>query len=159
MRRLAALLVLAVPGAAFAGDQVGGAGFSLAGGIFQMLASLAIVVGVIFLFRHFANRLLGGGMTRRTVPRYIRVVESRFLAPKKSLMLVEVGGEYLLLGSTGDGISLIKQVDMLESIEVVEDLSQSQAAKPAFNLPEALRSLSGLMRKLDGISPLRKRMV
>jgi len=157
MRRLAVLLATAVPGAAFAGDQVGGSGFSLAGGIFQMLASLAIVVGVIFLFRHFANRLLGGGMTGRTVPRYIRVVESRFLAPKKSLMLVEVGGEYLLLGSTGDGINLIKQVDMLESIEVVEDLAP--AARPAFNLPEALRSLSGLMRKRDGIFPLRKRMV
>jgi flagellar protein FliO/FliZ len=157
MKRLALLVVLAVPGAAFAGDQAGAAGFSLAGVIFQMLASLAIVVGVIFLFRHFANRFMGGGLGKRTVPRYIRVVESRFLAPKKSLMLVEVGGEYLLLGSTGDGISLIKQVDMLENIEVVEDLSP--AAKPAFTLAEALRSLSGHMRKWDGAIPLRKRTV
>ena len=157
MKRLAVLLALAVPVAAFAGDPAGATGFSLAGGIFQMLASLAIVVGVIFLFRHFANRFMGGGLTRRTVPRYIRVVESRFLAPKKSLMLVEVGGEYLLLGSTGEGISLIKQVDMLESIEVVEDLSP--AAKPAYSLPEALRTLSGLMRKRDGFFPLGKRMV
>ena len=55
------------------------------------------------------------------------MVESRFLAPKKSLMLVEVGGEYLLLGNCGDGVSLIKQVDMLEKIEVVEERGYADA--------------------------------
>jgi flagellar protein FliO/FliZ len=158
MKFLAGLLAAAVPGAAFAGDQGSAAGFSLAGGIFQMLASLAIVVGVIILFRHFANRLLKGGLSERSAPSYIRVVENRFLAPKKSLMLVEVGGEYLLLGSTGDGINLIKQIDMLESIEVVEDLAQPP--RPAFSVPDTLRNLSGLLRKRGGVCfPLWKRMV
>jgi flagellar protein FliO/FliZ len=51
--------------------------------------------------------------------KYIRLIESRFLAPKKSLLLVEVGGEYLLLASSGDDIRFIKQIDMLEEIEVI----------------------------------------
>ena len=79
------------------------------------------------------------------MPKNVRVVETRFLGPKKSLVLVEVGGEYLLLGSTNDGISLIKQVDMIESVEVIEDLSPSAA--PAHPLWEAARSLAGCVAK------------
>lgn len=158
MRVMAVILTLSLPGAAIAGSDDGVAGFSLAGGILQMVASLAIVLGVILLCRHLANRFLGGSTTGKGVPRYIRVVESRFLAPKKSLMLVEVGGEYLLLGSTGEGISLIKQVDMLETIEVVEDLSLPP--RPAFNLADVVGTLSGLFGKRGGMcQPLGKRMV
>ena len=34
-------------------------------------------------------------------------------------MLVEVGGEYFLLGNSAEGMQLIKQIDMLEEIEIV----------------------------------------
>lgn len=149
MRGSAPILAVCLTGTAFAGDAAGGGAFSLAGSVLQMLAALAVVVGMIFLFRHLANRFLGGGTVRGGVPRYIRVVESRFLAPKKSLMLVEVGGEYLLLGSTGEGISLIKQIDMLENIQVVEDLSAT--ARPAADLAERVRAVSGLLRKGGGL--------
>ncbi|NMC74367.1 MAG: flagellar biosynthetic protein FliO [Geobacteraceae bacterium] len=116
-------------------------GFSVAGSLLQMMASLGIVVGVIFIARHLVGRIQKGGLGKGAQPRYLRVVETRFLGPKKSLVLVEAGGEYLLLGSTSDGISLIKQIDMVENIEVIEDLSPS--ARPANPLWEAARSLAG----------------
>lgn len=147
MRALAAIPAVMLPCTAFAAAGDGGSGFSLAGGILQMIASLAVVLGVILLCRYLANRLFGGGTTAKGVPRYIRVVENRFLAPKKSLLLVEVGGEYLLLGSTGEGINLIKQIDMLETIEVVEDLSAP--AGPPFRLADAVGSLRGLLGKRE----------
>jgi flagellar protein FliO/FliZ len=103
------------------------------------------VVGMIFVARHLVTRFQKGGLKKGTASRHVRVVESRFLGPKKSLVLVEVGGEYLLLGSTGDGINLIKQIDMIESIEVVEDLSPS--AKPVMKLWETVRSLLGSVGK------------
>jgi flagellar protein FliO/FliZ len=43
------------------------------------------------------------------------------MGPKKSLLLFEVGGEYLLLSSNDSGLTLIKQIDMLEDIEVIEE--------------------------------------
>lgn len=95
-----------------------GTGVSLLGSFLQMIASLAVVIGIIFLFSHLANRWLKNGPAAG-VPRYIRLVETRHLGPKKSLMLVEVGGEYFLLGNSADGMQLIKQIDMLEEIEVV----------------------------------------
>lgn len=98
--------------------DMGGTGMSLIGSFVQMLASLAVVIGVIMLFSHLASRWLKNTPSAG-VPRYIRLVETRHLGPKKSLMLVEVGGEYFLLGNSAEGMQLIKQVDMLEEIEVV----------------------------------------
>jgi flagellar protein FliO/FliZ len=97
-----------------------GGEFTLMGGFIQMVASLALVVGVIFLFHYISNRWLKNGPVAGSGPRYIRLIETRYLAPKKSLMLVEVSGEYLLLSNSGEGMQFIKQIDMLEEIEVIE---------------------------------------
>jgi flagellar protein FliO/FliZ len=145
MRMVPVLPVLFLPGVAYAADGTGTSGFSFVSGFCQMVASLSVVVGLIYLAYYLANRFLKGNLVKKSVPRYIRVVESRFLAPKKSLMLVEVGGEYLLLGSSDAGLNLIKQVDMLETIEVVEELSA--AAKPAASFPDGLRFFMDMVNK------------
>lgn len=93
---------------------------SLLGSILQTFAALGIVLGLILLFYYAGNRFLKGALPSCNTQRYIRIIETRFLAPKKSLLLVEVGGEYLLLSSSGDGLQFIKQVDMLEEIEVID---------------------------------------
>jgi flagellar protein FliO/FliZ len=90
-----------------------------------MLASLAIVIGLILLFHHLSKKWIKGGLPGSTSQKYIRVVETRFLAPKKSLLLVEVAGEYLLVGSCGDNVTLIKEIKMIEEVEVVGELSPS----------------------------------
>lgn len=102
-----------------AADGGGSGGFSFLASFLQMLASLALVIGVIFIARHLTGKLLGGARAKN-LPKHIRVIESRFLGPKKTLLLVEVGGEYLLLANCGDGVNLIKQIDMLEEIEVLD---------------------------------------
>lgn len=84
-----------------------------------MVAALSIVVGLILLTRHFTAKL-GGGAAQFT-SKHIRVLETRYISPKKALLLIEVGGEYLLLSSTEDGLSLIKQVNLIEEIEVLEE--------------------------------------
>ena len=117
-------VLLAVPALVQAGEQppaAGGSEFSLAGALIQMVAALALVLGIILLFYYVSNRWLRPHGAARGAERHIRLVETRYLAPKKSLVLVEVGGEFLLLGSSGDNLSFIKQIDILEEIEVVEE--------------------------------------
>jgi flagellar protein FliO/FliZ len=95
--------------------------FSFLSSLFQMIAALAIVVGLILITRHFSGKLFKGLPAGRFASRHIRLIETRYIAPKKSLILIEVGGEYLLLSSSGDNLTLIKQIDMLEEIEIIED--------------------------------------
>lgn len=114
--------------------------FSLAASLVQMFGSLSVVLGLIYLITHFSKRWMpGSGGFGRSVSN-IRIVETRHLSPKKSLMLVEVAGEYLLLSNGTDGISLIKQIDMLEEIEVIEIVGD-----------RSKRDLGAFQQKLDGL--------
>lgn len=98
--------------------------FSFLSSFLQMIAALAIVVGLILIARHFSGRLLGQGLGPRLTSRYIRIVETRCIAPKKNLVIVEIGGEYFLLADAENGVSFLKQVNVIEEIEVVDDVDR-----------------------------------
>lgn len=143
----AAIWLVAAVESAHAADGAAG-GFSFLGSLLQMFAALAIVIGMILLMYYAANRWLpklspAGGMGR-----YIRVLETRYLAPKQSLVLVEVGGEFLLISSSPTGIQLVKQVDMLEEIDVIEEPLAKLWQNPA---AERFRTvLAGMMKGKNG---------
>jgi flagellar protein FliO/FliZ len=122
----ASLLFVPFPAAAAGGGE---GGFSFAASLVQMLGSLALVLGLIYLGSYLSRRWFKGRLRLtglQNCTSYIRIVETRHLAPKKSLLLVEVSGEYLLLSNGSEGISLIKQIDMLEEIEVIEVLGRAE---------------------------------
>jgi flagellar protein FliO/FliZ len=114
------VLLLLLPSLACAEGNAGQE-FSFISSLLQMLAALAIVIGLILITRHFSGRIFKVLPANRFASKHIRLVETRYISPKKSLLLVEVGGEYLLLSSAGDNLTMIKQIDMLEEIEIIED--------------------------------------
>ena len=126
MKKLALIIpaTLALPAGALGAD---GGGPNLAGSLAQMVGSLVLVIGIILILYYLAGRFLKLGRSQGGAG-YIRVVETRHLAPKKSLLLVEVGGEYLLLSNSGEAVTFIKQVEMVEEIEVVDEASCAKAA-------------------------------
>ena len=121
MKGAVSALILLLPSIVSAADSSGHE-FSFLASILQMIAALALVVGLILVIWHFSGRLLrrfpAGQML---ISKHIRLIETRYLGPKKALLLVEVGGEYLLLSNSEAGLVLIKQIDMLEEIEVIEE--------------------------------------
>jgi len=147
MKKLTVLLWASLCCPAGAGAAVGGGGPDMAAGLAQMVGSLVLVVGIILILYYLAGRFMkvpqGGA-------RYIRVVETRHLAPKKSLVLVEVGGEYLLLSNSGEGVNFIKQVEMLEEIEVVDE--RGYPTLIPLQLRKRLKSLA--VQKASGTSCL-----
>lgn len=98
-----------------------GRNFSFLGSFLQMLAALALVVGLILLVYYGLTRLVRTMPALRAGSRHIRIVEVRSMGPRKALVLVEVGGEYLLLASSGEQLTLVKQINMLEEIEVIDE--------------------------------------
>lgn len=121
MKGAVSALLLLLPSLASAADSAGQE-FSFLASFVQMMAALALVVGLILVTWHFSGKLMRGlPVGQQLISKHIRLVETRYLGPKKALLLVEVGGEYLLLSSSDSGLSLIKQIDMLEEIEVIEE--------------------------------------
>ena len=152
MKKLPVLLIATLlfpAGASAAGER----GPDMAAGLAQMVGSLVLVIGIILVLYYLVGRFMkvpqGGGAG------YIRVVETRHLAPKKSLLLVEVGGEYLLLSNGGEGVSFIKQVEMLEEIEVVDE--HGYATLIPMQLKKKLKAIAGeLPSGVARLSQLRK---
>ncbi len=119
IRAVAALLLF--PTIVSAAGQAGQE-FSFLGSLLQMIAALALVIGLILVTWHFSGKLMRGlPVGHHLRSKHIRLIETRHLGPKKSLLLIEVGGEYLLLSNCDSGLSLIKQISMLEDIEVIEE--------------------------------------
>ena len=114
-------LLLLLPSIAFAAEN-SGQGFSFLASFMQMIAALALVIGLILITWHFSGKLMRGlPVGHQLLSKHIRLIETRYLGPKKSLVLVEVSGEYLLLSNSETGLTFIKQIDMLEEIEVIEE--------------------------------------
>ena len=133
MRTPAVVLSLCFPAIACAASQQGIEGGNMAGAILQMIASLAVVIGMIFLLYYIYNRWFKGMAGGRSGSGRIRVVETRYLAPKRSLMLVEVAGEYLLLGNGSEGVRLIKK------LEFADEFHSHNVSSPPQPIPEPLR--------------------
>ena len=93
MTRLFPLMLLLWPVPAWAAD---GAAGGMVAATLKLIAALAVVLGLVLLLYALGRK--GTGWLPAAKGGAIRVVETRHLAPKKSLCLVEVRGEELLLG-------------------------------------------------------------
>lgn len=113
------LFLIPVGTSASAGQHDGG-NFSFLGSFLQMIAALVLVVGLILLVYYVTSRLMRKIPVFRPENQHIRVVEVRSMGPRKALILIEIAGEYLLLASSGEQLTLIKQITMLEEIEVIQ---------------------------------------
>ena len=157
MKRLvmtgAAMAAALVPAFALAAEGQGSPSLLML--TLQMVASLAVVLGLIYLFYHLSNRWLKLGAPTRGGERHIRLVETRHLAPKKSLLLVEVGGEYLLLGSSSDNLTFLKQIDILEEIEVVDEQEKRPMAALFQGKLDAMAAKISAMKQGRADSPSR----
>ena len=128
MKRAVPALLLILPSLACA-EGNSNQEFSFFSSFIQMIAALSIVVGLILLARHFSGKLMGGGAPAGLNARHIRLVETRYIAPKKAIILIEVGGEFLLLASAENQLTLLKKVNIIEEIEVFEE---SGSTRPSF---------------------------
>jgi flagellar protein FliO/FliZ len=121
LKGAASALLLFLPSIASAADSSGNE-FSFLASFLQMIAALALVVGLILITWYFSGKLMKGlPIGQQMLSKHIRLIETRYFGPKKALVLVEVGGEYLLLSSSDAGLTLIKQINMLEEIEIIEE--------------------------------------
>jgi len=77
---------------------------------------LALMFLIFYVFKKYVlkNTIFGGS------DKFVRVLGSGFLGPKKSIVMVEVAGEVLVLGISNDNISLLTQIQDKEKIEEIK---------------------------------------
>jgi len=97
---------------------------------FSMFALvLALMFLVFYLFKKFVlkNTVYGGN------EKFVRVLGTGFLGPKKNIILVEVVGEILVLGTSNDHISLLTHIQDKEKIEKIKAAGKEIGAGKFWN--------------------------
>ena len=113
MRFFLALIICLLPAAAWAAEAE--QEFSFAGAMLQMVAALAIVLGIL-LFIYWIMRRLNPRQMLGQSPGSLKVWGRLGLGPRKSLVLVEVGRKMMVLGLGEKEVRFLREIDNPEEI-------------------------------------------
>jgi flagellar biosynthetic protein FliO len=109
----------------------------------KMVGALALILGLMLLSLHFLKRYRLG-MNRRSPESQVQILDVRMLAPKKSIALVEVAGERLLLGVGTETVTMLSRFDS----QPQQLMPEAETAGPGF----AKTLLNTLRRRSQGDS-------
>jgi len=91
--------------------------FDFVASLLKMVSALAVVLGVMLAVLWAVRKLMkktGAGVDDGHA---IRVLSTRYLGPKSSIMLVDVLGSVIVVGVTGSQISMLTTITDEESLE------------------------------------------
>ncbi|MCP9446219.1 MAG: flagellar biosynthetic protein FliO [Nitrospira sp.] len=96
--------------------------------LLRTLSALAVVLLLMAAAALVARRIIGGRLGTPGRHELIRVVASGAVAPRKTIMLVSVAGEYLIVGATATDLVPLGRVSDTEKIR---KLLMSSAERPS----------------------------
>lgn len=82
---------------------------------FSMILGLCFVICLIYLTSFLYQKLIKLKLDKEVSKNEIEIVTSKPLGQNKNLYIVNVNGEYLLLGATQNNITYIKEVKPMEA--------------------------------------------
>ncbi|MGH7232918.1 MAG: FliO/MopB family protein [Nitrospiraceae bacterium] len=66
----------------------------------RMIAALALVLGLMVIAAFLARRFLSGRFLPRPDTPLVQIVSTAYLGPRKTISLVDVAGEFFVIGTT-----------------------------------------------------------
>ena len=113
--------------------------------ILGLSSLLVLMVGIAFGTKKFVRNKAEKKFTAR-----IQIVAQQGIGPKKSLMIVHVAGESMLLGVTDNNIQMLKSLSLIDD-EVVEEFPKSFPRELERQLPSERTAprLEGVQRAQD----------
>lgn len=84
--------------------------------LIRMVSALAVVVGLMMVLAAVARRLLGGRALALSQTPMVQVLGSGYLGPRKSIALVAVAGDLLIVGTTATDLVPMGRVSDPEQV-------------------------------------------
>lgn len=88
----------------------------------RMAGSLVLIIGLILIFVYLLKRYHIGSLSLNRSPVF-RLLGSLSLAPKRSIALIEIHKQWLILGVGTERVTLLSKMDRPEEEAVFEDQS------------------------------------
>ena len=84
--------------------------------ILKVIGSLGLVLGIMILLAFFFKKfgVSGGNLKQGSL---IKIMDTRMIAPKKYVSVLQIAHEYIVVGITDQSINLLNKLDNTEEIE------------------------------------------
>jgi flagellar biosynthetic protein FliO len=91
--------------------------FDFIASLLKMVSALAVVLGIMLAGLWFVRKLMKKTGTGVDDGHAIRILSTRYLGPKSSIMLVDVLGSVIVVGVTGSQISMLTTITDEDALE------------------------------------------
>jgi flagellar biosynthetic protein FliO len=116
----------------------------------RMALSLAVVIGLIFLFAYAAKKFISvAPLTKKNS--LVQVLDVSYLSPKKMIYVVDIAGEILVLGSDANSINFLSKIEDAQAKKIILSYSAKASAKGRFS--KALNGYLHAAKAQDGALP------
>ncbi len=93
---------------------------------FYLFVVTVLIIGTVFILKWmFMNK---GGKTYQSSP--VKVVNSTFISPKKSVHIIKIAGRVLVVGATDNQINLLTELQENELLDYEKNNPAVQPVKP-----------------------------
>jgi flagellar biosynthetic protein FliO len=97
----------------------------------RMVLSLALVIGLIFLFAYGAKKFISVAPLAKKNG-LVQIVDITYLSPKKMICVVDIAGEILVLGSDANSINLLSKIEDVQAKKIILSHGVQAGAKGRF---------------------------
>lgn len=94
----------------------------------KLIAALIAVVAGIYGFLHLLRRMMGGKLSSNKQHNLIEVLETTYVAQKKSVSLIRFADRAVLIGVADSGINVLAELDKAQTLKI---LAECAVEKPA----------------------------
>jgi flagellar biosynthetic protein FliO len=128
---------------------------SMTGALFKLLGALIIVVAGIYGFLLLLRKMMGRKFSGNRGNNLLEVIETTYIAQKKSVSLVRYGNRAVLVGVGDSGITVLAELDESATSDILTYQEDANESKPGFShfLKEAGKNFIGISLKTAGSRP------
>ena len=118
----------------------------------KMISALAVVLGVMIAAMYFVKKFMKGSGTSIDDGKFIKIISTRYIGPKCSIMLMDVLSNIIVVGIANNQITMLTTISDSKSLEKLHDLDRDKK-----NPASLLDNLTLYRSKLLAAGQTRKR--
>jgi flagellar biosynthetic protein FliO len=87
----------------------------------KMISALAVVLGIMIAAMYFFKKFIKGSGTSIDDGKFIKIISTRYIGPKCSIMLMDVLNSIIVVGIANNQITMLTTISDSKSLEKLND--------------------------------------
>lgn len=110
----------------------------------RVIATFFVVVLIIY-GSYLASKYIGGGLSKSSSSRYMRLIDQITMGQDRHIAIIQVSGKYLLVGITAGQIHVLSELQDEELFPLAPD--EEEGGSDALNFKAVMEKLNDLGKK------------